>query len=107
MNKLREAVVVVLAKAIHSHLDLAAQRQYFENWQSLLSTSSEFVLSIVTTNIVINVTETKMNISIAQAKTKFSRVIRKAESGELETITHHGKPVVTLHAGNIATVCQN
>ena len=39
-----------------------------------------------------------MNISIAQAKAKFSQIIRKAESGEPVTITRHDKPVVTLHA---------
>ena len=39
-----------------------------------------------------------MNISIAQAKAKFSQIIRKAESGESVTITRHGEPVVILHA---------
>ena len=39
-----------------------------------------------------------MIISIAQAKAKFSQVIRKAESGEPVKITRHGEPVVTLHA---------
>jgi len=38
-----------------------------------------------------------MNISIAQAKAKFSQIIRKAESGESVTITRHGEPVVMLH----------
>ena len=38
-----------------------------------------------------------MNISIAQAKAKFSQIIRKAESGESVTITRHGEPVVILH----------
>ncbi len=38
-----------------------------------------------------------MNISITQAKSKFSQVIRKAESGEAVTITRHGEPVFTLH----------
>ncbi len=38
-----------------------------------------------------------MNVSIAQAKAKFSQIIRKAESGESVTITRHGEPVVILH----------
>lgn len=38
-----------------------------------------------------------MRISIAQAKAKFSQIIRKAESGESVTITRHGEPVVILH----------
>ncbi|MYD77446.1 MAG: type II toxin-antitoxin system Phd/YefM family antitoxin [Gammaproteobacteria bacterium] len=38
-----------------------------------------------------------MNISITQAKAKFSQIIRKAESGESVTITRHGQPVVVLH----------
>lgn len=38
-----------------------------------------------------------MKISITQAKAKLSQVIRKAESGEVVTITRHGEPVVTLH----------
>lgn len=39
-----------------------------------------------------------MNIAIAQAKAKFSQIIRKAESGESVTITRHGVPVAMLHA---------
>ena len=39
-----------------------------------------------------------MNISIAQAKAKFSQVIREAELGESVTITRYGKPIVILQA---------
>ncbi len=38
-----------------------------------------------------------MKFSITQAIVKLSHVIRKAESGEVVTITRHGQPVVTLH----------
>ncbi len=39
-----------------------------------------------------------MNVSIAQAKAKFSQIVRKAETGELVTITRHGQPVVIVQA---------
>ncbi len=52
----------------------------------------------MSTNIGKKFTESNMIISIAQAKAKFSQVIRKAESGEPVIITRHGEPVVTLHA---------
>ena len=41
-----------------------------------------------------------MNISITEAKAKFSQVIRKVESGESVTITRHGEPVAILQAVN-------
>lgn len=39
-----------------------------------------------------------MNISITQAKVKFSQIICKVESGESVTITRHGEPVAILNA---------
>lgn len=37
-----------------------------------------------------------MNISIKEAKNKFSELVRRAEAGETVTITRDGKPVADL-----------
>jgi prevent-host-death family protein len=37
-----------------------------------------------------------MNISIAQAKSQFSELVKRVESGEEIVITRHGKPVVNM-----------
>ena len=41
-----------------------------------------------------------MNISIKEAKNQLSELVRRAEAGEIVTITRNGKPVVdlSLHA---------
>ena len=41
-----------------------------------------------------------MNISIKDAKNQLSELVRRAEAGEIVTITRNGKPVVdlSLHA---------
>ncbi|MGQ0485984.1 MAG: type II toxin-antitoxin system Phd/YefM family antitoxin [Hyphomicrobiales bacterium] len=40
--------------------------------------------------------------TIAQAKDQLSRIVTEAMSGELVTITRHGKPVVTLQPTQLA-----
>ena len=37
-----------------------------------------------------------MNISIAEAKAKFSELIKRAEAGEEVIVTRHGKPVARV-----------
>lgn len=37
-----------------------------------------------------------MNISIAEAKAKFSELVKRAEAGEEIIVTRHGKPVARV-----------
>ncbi|GAA2846345.1 prevent-host-death family protein [Aminobacter aminovorans] len=39
-----------------------------------------------------------MNVSIAEAKAKFSELIKRAEAGEEIIVTRHGKAVATIAA---------
>jgi prevent-host-death family protein len=37
-----------------------------------------------------------MNVSVAEAKAKFSELLKRAEAGEEIVVTRHGKPVATI-----------
>jgi prevent-host-death family protein len=39
-----------------------------------------------------------MNVSVAEAKAKFSELLKLAEAGEEITVTRHGKPIATIAA---------
>lgn len=39
-----------------------------------------------------------MNVSVAEAKAKFSELIKRAEAGEEIIVTRHGKAVATIAA---------
>jgi antitoxin (DNA-binding transcriptional repressor) of toxin-antitoxin stability system len=39
-----------------------------------------------------------MNVSVAEAKAKFSELLKRAEAGEEIVVTRHGKPVATIGA---------
>ena len=42
-----------------------------------------------------------MQVTIAEAKAKFSELIRMAEAGEPVILTRYGRPVVELHATGV------
>ena len=39
-----------------------------------------------------------MEISVAEAKARFSEILKRAEAGETIVVTRHGKPVVRLES---------
>lgn len=39
-----------------------------------------------------------MEISVAEAKARFSEILKRAEAGETVVVTRHGKPVARLEA---------
>ena len=39
-----------------------------------------------------------MNVSVAEAKAKFSELLKRAEAGEEIVVTRHGKPVAIIGA---------
>jgi len=42
-----------------------------------------------------------MEISVAQAKARFSEILKRAEAGETIVVTRHGKPVARLEGEGI------
>ena len=39
-----------------------------------------------------------MNVTIAEAKARFSELLRRAEAGQQIVVTRHGRPVATISA---------
>ena len=48
-----------------------------------------------------------MEVTVSEAKAKFSELVKRVEQGESVIITRHGKPVVELRDPNIATRRRN
>ena len=43
-----------------------------------------------------------MEVTLSEAKAKLSELVKRVESGEIITVTRHGKPVLELRDPNIA-----
>ncbi len=43
-----------------------------------------------------------MQVTLSEAKAKLSELVKRVESGEVITVTRHGKPVLELRDPNIA-----
>jgi antitoxin (DNA-binding transcriptional repressor) of toxin-antitoxin stability system len=48
-----------------------------------------------------------MEVTVSEAKAKFSELVKRVEQGESVIITRHGKPVVELRDPNIAARRRN
>jgi prevent-host-death family protein len=44
--------------------------------------------------------EMAMSVSTAEAKAKFSELLKRAEAGEEITVTRHGKPIAVIAAAS-------